>query len=55
MIARRFDDLVGAGEQGRGDFQAERPGGLEINDQLEWRRLLDRQLGRFHPLENPAT
>jgi hypothetical protein len=40
-----FDDLVGGGEQQGRDSQAERVGGLEIDDQLECRRLLDRQIG----------
>src|ERR1700686_2844517 len=42
-----FDDLVGAGEQGRRHGQADRLGGLQIDDQLEPRRLLDRQVGRL--------
>ena len=34
------------------DRQPERFGGLEINDKLERRRLLDRQIGRLGALED---
>jgi hypothetical protein len=34
------------------DGQAERLGGLEIDDQLECRRLLDRQIGGLGALED---
>ena len=34
------------------DGQPERLGGLEIDDQLEGRRLLDRQIGRLGALED---
>jgi len=37
-----------------GDRQPERLGGLEIDDQLERRWLLDRQIGGLGALENPA-
>src|SRR5215469_11729849 len=42
-----FDNLVGAGEDRRRDRQAESPGGLEVHNQLELGRLLDRQVGRL--------
>jgi len=47
-----FDDLVGAGEDRRRHGQSERPGGLEIDHQLEPRWLLDRKIGRLGALED---
>jgi hypothetical protein len=38
---RSFDDLVGAGEQSGRDRHAKGRGGLEIDDELELRRLLN--------------
>src|SRR6516225_5650064 len=49
-ISRRwpasFDDLVGAGEQRRQHGEAKCLGGLQVNDQLEYRRLLHRKVAR---------
>src|SRR4029077_3841163 len=47
-----LDDLVGAGEDRLGDRQAERLGGLQVDDQLECGRLLDRQIGWLGPLQD---
>jgi hypothetical protein len=40
-----FDHLVGACEERRRDFDAERLGGLKIDHQIELDRQLDRQIG----------
>src|SRR5262245_21496708 len=49
-----FDHLVGAGEQSRRNFNAERFGTLEIDYQLELRGLDDRQVSWFGTFENAA-
>jgi hypothetical protein len=49
-----FDHLVGAGEQRQRHGEAERPGGLEVDDQLDLGGLLNRQVGGLLALENPA-
>src|SRR5262249_23930491 len=46
------DDLVGAREDRWRHGKAELSRGLEIDDQLECRRLLDRQIGRLGALED---
>src|SRR5438876_2452297 len=51
-MMRSFDHLVGAGEQGRSHRKAERLGSLEIDRQLEFRRLFNRQLGSLCSIEN---
>src|SRR5216683_2561471 len=47
-----LDDLVGAGEDRWRDGEAESLGGREIDDQLECRRLLDRQISRLGTFED---
>src|SRR5262249_17307589 len=47
-----FDHFVGGGLQGQRDGKAERLRGLEVDDQLELGRLLDRKRGRRRALEN---
>jgi hypothetical protein len=49
-----FDHLVGAAKQGEGKGETERPGGLEIDDQLHFCGLLDWQVGRLSALEDAA-
>ena len=50
-----FDHLVGEGEQRRRNRQAERLGDLQIDDEIEFNRLLDRQIGRLRSAQNPVT
>src|SRR5262252_3073330 len=47
-----FDDLVGVAEQRVWDGEAERLGGLEVDDELELCRLLDWQIGRLRTLQD---
>src|SRR4030095_10317143 len=47
-----LDHLIRLEKKRRGDGQAERLGGLEVDDQLELRGLLDRQVRRLGTLEN---
>src|SRR5262245_965660 len=47
-----FDHLVGASEQRRGHGEAERIGGREINEEIEFGRLLDRDVSRLRSAQN---
>src|SRR5262245_49002134 len=47
-----FDHLVGAGEQRRRHFKAERRGGLQIDHQLVLRRRLDREVSWFFAFQD---
>src|SRR6516162_3063967 len=47
-----LDHLVGAGEQGRWNFDADSFGGLQIDDEFEFGRLYYRQVCRLLVLEN---
>src|SRR5262245_36048297 len=47
-----FDDVVRSQQQCLWDRQAQRLGGLEVDHQLELRRLFNRQVGWLGPLEN---
>src|SRR6516165_310463 len=49
-----LDHLVGAGEQGRWNFDADSFGGLQIDDEFEFRRQRDWQVAWLLALENPA-
>jgi hypothetical protein len=49
-----FDHLVGAGKNQGRDRQAERLRGLDIDDEVEFYDLLDRQVGRIGAFKNFA-
>jgi hypothetical protein len=49
-----FDHLVGERKQVRWYSKAERFGGLEVDDELEFRRLHHRQVSRLLTFENSA-
>ena len=52
--APAHDHLIGAGEHRLRNCQAKLLGRVEIDDQREPRRALDRQVGRLGTSENPA-
>jgi hypothetical protein len=47
-----FDYLVGDGEQPRREAESERLGGVQVDDELELGRLLDRKIGRLGALDD---
>src|SRR5260370_41243308 len=53
-VAVLFDHLVGAGEQSWWHNDAKRFGGLEVDDQFEFRNLLHRQISRLVTLQDAA-
>src|SRR5262245_62852941 len=55
QTASLFDHLVGAGEEWRRNFEAKRPSGVEVDDQLYLGGLMDRQVGRLLAFENPPS
>jgi len=50
LVGGLFDHLVGDRQNPRGNGQAERLGSLQVEDEFEFGRLLDRQVGWFHAL-----
>src|SRR5215813_3969074 len=49
-----LDHLVGTGEQRRRNFQIKRPSSLKIDNELEFGRLHDRQIGGLGALEDAS-
>src|SRR6516162_1551707 len=49
-----FDHLIGDGKHPRGDGNAKSLGGLEVDQKLKCRRLLDRQVAGACAFKNPV-
>src|SRR5580692_2821452 len=54
VLAHLFDHLVSAREQRRRDGKAERLGSLQVYHELDFHRLLDRQVGGLFAPEDPT-
>ena len=50
--AKSWDDLIRSQEHRWRDRDPERPSGLEVDDQIEFRRTLDRQVARLGAFED---
>ena len=51
-IASSFDDIVGKRKNGWRESEAERPCGLEIDDELKLSGLYNRQISGLHAIED---
>src|SRR2546429_8237077 len=49
-----FNELIRPQQQRLGNLQAQRFGGLQVNDQFEARNLLDGEISRLRSLEKPV-
>src|SRR6516162_1998246 len=54
-LAHSFDHLVGNSEQRVRNGSAECPGSVEVDDEFEFGRLLDRHVGRLLAFEDAAN
>jgi hypothetical protein len=52
MFDQLLDHIVGAAEQRQREGEAERLGGLEIDNEFDFCKQLDRQVGGLLPVEN---
>jgi hypothetical protein len=54
-VVASFDHLVGAGEERGRDRKANFLGRFEVDDQLKFRRLFNREIGGLDPLGDTAN
>ena len=52
--SQSFDDRISSEQHVRREGEAERTSGLEVDDQLELRRLLNRYVADFRALYKPV-